>query len=95
MKVTGSGSDDVGVFTIDGIYSTETNRIGLKKTYELGTGDRSDNLGHQVKIQLTWNTQNRQFEGKWYVEQSKHHDDGEFVLKFYRVSIQSKLLSIF
>jgi hypothetical protein len=95
MKVTGSGSDDVGVFTIDGIYSTETNQIDLKKTYELGTGDRSENLRHPVTIQLTWNTENRQFEGKWYVEQSKHHDDDEFVLKFYRASIQSKLFSIF
>ncbi|CAF5025602.1 unnamed protein product, partial [Rotaria sp. Silwood1] len=64
MKVTGSGSDDVGVFTIDGIYSFDTNRIGLTKTYQLDTGDRSENLGHQVIIQLTWNAQNRHFNGK-------------------------------
>ncbi|CAF4746728.1 unnamed protein product, partial [Rotaria sp. Silwood1] len=28
MKVTESGLDDVGIFTIDGIHSFETNRIG-------------------------------------------------------------------
>ncbi len=53
MKITGSGSDDVGEFTIDGIYSTETSRIGLTKKYQAGTGNRSENLGHQVTIQLT------------------------------------------
>ncbi len=82
MKVTGSGSDDVGTFTIDGTYSTETSRIALTKTYQAGTGNRSENLGHQVTIQLTWNAQNNQFEGKWYVQTNKYHGEDKFELKF-------------
>ncbi|CAF3079326.1 unnamed protein product [Rotaria sp. Silwood2] len=84
MQVTGSGSDDVGVFTIDGIYSFETNRIGMTKTYQLGTGDRSENLGHQVTIQLAWNARNRQFEGKWYVKTCQYGGQDVFELKFDR-----------
>ncbi|CAF1532266.1 unnamed protein product, partial [Rotaria sordida] len=64
MKVAGSGTDDVGTFTIDGIYSSKTHRIGLTKTYQRGTGNPSENLGHRVIIQLTWNAQNNQFKGK-------------------------------
>ncbi len=95
MKVTASGSDDVGVFTIDGTYSTETNRIDLTKTYLLGTGDSSKNSGHQVTIQLIWNTQNDQFEGKWSVQTSIFYDDAVFELRFCRRSIASTLLLIF
>lgn len=81
MKVTGTGSDDVGTFTINGDYSTETRRIGLTKKYQAGTGNRSENLGHGVSIQLAWNTQNNQFEGKWYVQTSKYHGEDKFELK--------------
>ncbi|CAF3595305.1 unnamed protein product [Adineta steineri] len=81
MNVSGSGVDDIGSFTIDGTYSNETHRIGLTKQYQLGTGDPSQNLGHQVIIQLTWNEKNNQFEGKWYVQTKKYHGDGKFQLK--------------
>ncbi|CAF3443922.1 unnamed protein product, partial [Rotaria socialis] len=64
LRVTGSGSDDIGSFTIDGIYSIQTQRIGLTKTYAQGTGNLSENLGHDVIIQLKWNSKNSQFEGK-------------------------------
>ena len=82
MKVTGSGSDNIGAFTIDGSYSMTTHRIGLTKQYQAGTGNPKENLGHQVTIQLTWNDQNRQFEGKWYVQTSKYHGEDKFELKF-------------
>jgi hypothetical protein len=82
MKVTGSGSDDIGTFTIDGIYSTTTLRIGLTKTYQKGTGNLFQNLGHQVTIQLTWNEKNQQFKGKWYVKTSKYRGEDKFRLKF-------------
>jgi len=80
--VTGSGSDDIGKFTINGFYSTETSRVGLTKKYQIGTGNRLENLGHQVTIQLAWNAQNDQFEGKWYVQTSKYHGEDKFELKF-------------
>ncbi|CAF2372870.1 unnamed protein product [Rotaria sp. Silwood2] len=84
MIITGSGSDDVGSFTIHGTYSIETRRMGLKKTYEQGTGNGSENLGHQVIIQLTLNAQNDVFDGKWYVQTSKYHGEDKFELQFHR-----------
>lgn len=82
LKVTGSGKDDVGVFSIDGIYSLNTRRIGLTKTYQKGTGNSLENLGHTVTIQLEWNFQKYQFEGKWYVSTHKYRGSDEFTLKF-------------
>ncbi|CAF4305275.1 unnamed protein product [Adineta steineri] len=88
MKVTGSGSDDIGVFTIDGTYSTEINRIDLTKTYQLGTGNSLENFGHQVTIQLTWDKTNCQFEGTWIIETDRYCDNGRFELKFNTELIQ-------
>jgi hypothetical protein len=82
MKVTGSGSDDVGMFIVDGTYSVQSRRMGLTKTYQAGTGNPSENLAHQVTIQLGWNAQNNQFEGKWYVQTSKYRGEDKFELKF-------------
>ncbi len=50
--------DVVGVFAIEAMYSNETNRIGLTKIYQQGTGNQSENLGYQATIQLTWNVVN-------------------------------------
>ncbi|CAF1268622.1 unnamed protein product, partial [Adineta steineri] len=72
MKITGSGSDDVGLYSIDGLYSTQTRRIGLTKTYLSGSGNISQNLGHNVIIQLEWNRYNNQFEGKWLSLANEH-----------------------
>ncbi|CAF4303563.1 unnamed protein product, partial [Adineta steineri] len=82
MTVIGAGSDYVGYFTINGIYSLETSRLGLSKKYQLGTGNETENLGHTVTIQLTWNKIRNQFEGKWYVQTKKYHDEDVFQLKF-------------
>ncbi|CAF4594569.1 unnamed protein product [Rotaria sp. Silwood2] len=62
-KVTGQGTDDVGIFTIDGIFSSENFRLALTQIYEAETGDPTENLGHTSTIQLTWNSNNNQFEG--------------------------------
>ncbi|CAF0904105.1 unnamed protein product [Adineta ricciae] len=80
--ITGEGSDDVGKFTIRGVYSDQTGRLGLTKTYKKGTGNSSENLGHQVTIQLTWNQLNNRFEGTWYVQTSKYHGEDKFQLTF-------------
>ena len=79
-RVTGAGNDDVGRFSIDGTFSTETHRMGLTKTYQLGTGDPTENSGHKVTIQLTWNDSTNRFEGKWYVQTKKYRGGGEFQL---------------
>ena len=84
--VTGSGSDTVGVYSIVGIYSTQTRRIALTKTYQLGTGNPLENLGHDVIIQLEWNRASLQFEGRWYVRTTKYRGSGEFRLKYSQPS---------
>jgi hypothetical protein len=81
MKVKGTGSDDVGTFTITGIYSTKTQRLGLNKRYRSGTGNPTENLGHNVTIQLYWNPSTNQFEGKWYVQTAKYSGEDRFELK--------------
>jgi len=80
-KVTGSGSDDIGQYTIDGLYSIHTRRMGLTKTYQYGTGNPLENLGHSVIIQVEWNRNYNQFEGKWYVRTAKFYGSGKFTLK--------------
>lgn len=82
MKITGLGSDDVGKFTIEGIYSLKTRRIGLIKTYTKRTGNPRENLGHRVTIQLEWNPEKNVFEGKWYVQTRKYHGENKFELKY-------------
>lgn len=82
MAVTGTGTDDIGTYTIDGLYSHQSQRIGLTKTYQLGTGCSSENLGHSVIIQLLWNSNLCHFEGKWYVRTTKFYGEDKFELKF-------------
>ncbi len=87
LKVTGRGIDDVGTFSIDGIYSLNTRRIGFTKKYQKGKGNLSENIGHTVIIQLEWNLKKRQFDGKWYVRTKKYHGEDRFELKFDRPTI--------
>ena len=82
FKVTGSGSDNIGMFTVDGIYSVKTSRMGLTKTYQLSTGNRLENFGQQIIIQLTWNSDSHQFEGKWHVQTKNYRGVDRFELKF-------------
>jgi hypothetical protein len=78
FKVAGCGTDDVGTFSIDGIYSLTTHRIDLTKKYQEKTGNPSENLGHTVAIQLEWNFKERQFDGEWHVQTKKYHGKDKF-----------------
>jgi len=82
--IAGWGTDDVGKFTVKGVYSRQTGRIGLTKTYQAGTGNVLENLGHEVKIQLTKNSRSQKFEGKWYVKTSNYGGEDKFELSFDR-----------
>ncbi|CAF3547321.1 unnamed protein product [Rotaria sp. Silwood1] len=84
FTVNGHGSDEIGVYTVTGKYSTKTNEIELIKTYQSNTGDSNENLGHQVTIEVTWNPDERQFTGKWYVDTSMFSGEDAFELKFER-----------
>ncbi|CAF5091265.1 unnamed protein product, partial [Rotaria sp. Silwood1] len=70
-----------GIFTIDGVFSSQTHRMDLIKTYERDTGNSNENIGHQVTLQLTWNSDHNQFEGKWFVRTSNYRGEGIFELK--------------
>ncbi|CAF4719639.1 unnamed protein product [Rotaria sp. Silwood1] len=83
-EINGHGSDEIGVYTVTGKYSTKTNEIELIKTYQSNTGDSNENLGHQVTIEVTWNPDERQFTGKWYVDTSMFSGEDAFELKFER-----------
>ena len=48
---TGNGQDDVGQFTLDGVYKAA--KLALLKHYILGTGDAKENSGHTVTLRLT------------------------------------------
>lgn len=84
QRVTGSGFNDVGTYTNDGIYSTKINRMGLTKTYKKGTGDPKQNLGHDITIQVAWNFTQNQFEGKWFVQTNKYTGENKFELKLQK-----------
>ena len=84
--ITGSGSDNVGTYVIDGIFSSHSRRVGLTKKYQLGIGNPLENLGHTVTIQLEWNSSHRQFEGKWYVRTKSFRGEGAFELKSGKAS---------
>ena len=79
--VHGQGTDDVGDFTVEGIFSTKTHRMALTKKYSAGTGDTSENFGHSVTLQLVWNAANEQFEGKWFIQTAKYRGEDKFQLK--------------
>ena len=79
--VSGEGNDDVGTFTIDGVFSVKSHRMALTKKYQAGTGDSLQNFGHTVTIQVTWNGVNEQFEGKWFIQTARYRDEDKFELK--------------
>lgn len=82
LKVTGSGADHIGMFIIDGTYSIRTGRIGLTKIYQFPNRNQSENLEYQIIIQLIWNSETRQFEGKRYVRTKIYREENRFELKF-------------
>lgn len=80
-RVSGKGMDDVGSYDIEGIFSLGEHKMGLTKTYRNGTGDLSENSGHSVTIQTTWNENTNQFEGKWFVDTKHYRDDNKIEFK--------------
>ena len=86
-RVSGNGADKVGVYTIEGVYSEKTRRMGLDKKYILGTGDPKENLGHTVKIRLNshahfcdFNEEKSAFSGDWYVKTHKYEGCGDWFI---------------
>ena len=79
--VSGSGCDCVGSYNVNGKYSEVTRMMTIYKTYILGTGDPSENLGHSVRVQLEWIRERGQFEGKWCVNVPNYSGNGMWYIK--------------
>ena len=84
--VSGHGNDNVGNFTIDGFFSSRTLRLGLLMKYQLGTGDRRENMGHTATVQLKWNSAENRYDGKWYVRVPNYRGEGKFELELQETS---------
>lgn len=82
LKVIGHGTDNVGDYIVTGKYSAETNEIELKKTYRKNVSDPAANLGYTTTIEVTWNSQENKFLGKWYVDTAMYNGEGAFELYF-------------
>lgn len=82
LTITGSGTDQIGMFIIDGTYSIQTGRLGLTKIYQHPNRNRSEHLEHQNIIQLIWNNETYQFEGKQYIQTKIYREENRFELKF-------------
>eukprot|EP01084_Bolivina_argentea_P189873 326426_1 len=73
QEIIGSGTDNVGDYTMNGVYSINTLRIALRKKYIQGTGNSilrdgtSGNKGHFVEIRLQYDPEISQFVGQWYI----------------------------
>ncbi|CAF1631149.1 unnamed protein product [Adineta ricciae] len=81
-KIKGYGSDDIGTFNVNGIYSDNTNRIVLIKKYQTIQNNSQEISKYEVKAQLIWNNMTNQFEGTWNVKTAKYTDTGKFILQF-------------
>jgi hypothetical protein len=82
--VVGQGHDDVGAYTITGVFSIKNQCIGLTKKYHPGTGNRAENFAHSVTIQLTWNDVHQGFEGKWFIQTASYRGEDKFELKLVK-----------
>jgi hypothetical protein len=82
FTIDGSGSDDIGAFNLTGRYSTTTKEIELVKKYQHGTGDESENFGHNVTIEVNWDNDKQLFLGNWYVNTDSYRDEDQYELQF-------------
>ena len=53
-QITGSGTDQIGMYTLTGEHNHKNGRMSVDKKYTKGTGCKYQNLGHTVKLRLAW-----------------------------------------
>ncbi|CAF1173499.1 unnamed protein product [Adineta steineri] len=92
-RVDGEGTDDIGAFTIDGIFCRQTQKLALTKIYKQGTGNMAENFGHKVTIQLIWNSNQNVFEGKWFIHTTKYRGEDKFELKYHQTTENSSKMT--
>ncbi|CAF1275059.1 unnamed protein product [Adineta steineri] len=92
-RVDGEGTDDIGAFTIDGIFCRQTQKLALTKIYKQGTGNMAENFGHKVTIKLIWNSNLNVFEGKWFIHTKKYRGEAKFELKYHQTTENSSKMT--
>lgn len=84
--VRGRGTDNIGMFTVHGIYSPRTRRMGLDKHYQNRIGDANANARHTKTIQVQWNSATQSFEGKYYLKNGEHWEEQKYVIRATHVN---------
>ena len=77
--VTGNGSDDIGDYNVMGIYSDETQRMALHKTYH--KQNASVHTIYTVQIKVEFNKSVNMFIGDWYVRARNYQDHGSWIIQ--------------
>lgn len=79
VALRGSGDDSVGQYNILGLFNIATGRLVFSKTYRLGTGHPSENLGHSVEFKGTMQDRlEAGIRGTWFEATYKFQGDGGF-----------------
>ena len=68
--VYGKGVDHLGAFVVTGVYSPRTLRMAFDKHYQAD----SKHPGQIMTIQIAWQPNSQQFEGKYYLKVGQHQE---------------------
>ena len=74
-------NDKIGDYQMNGTFNPQNGRMVLNKKYIIGTGDKWENLGHNVRIRLQWNKDQKQFDGTFYVKTNRYEGTGLWSIK--------------
>lgn len=74
--VNGQGTDCIGFYHINGIYSSDTNRMALNKTY-LNDKDEEKAI---MRVRVKWNGKDK-FKGHWIMTSSHGSKQGKWMIK--------------
>ena len=87
--VSGYGTDNIDDYNINGIYSTETQRMSLNKKYVRGIRTISNpaiNQRYTITIQLEYQGdggKKKKFRGNWFIQSDSYKENGNYVIYEY------------
>ena len=83
--VNGEGIDCIGNYHINGIYSSDTNRMAIDKTYY---NDKNEEKAI-MRIRVKWNGKDT-FKGHWIMTTSDGSKQGKWMVKRCRNNVTNK-----
>lgn len=93
--VFGKGEDEMGRYSVKGVYSPTTRRMGLEKYYQTGPTESDRNSRPKVTIQVQWNGSASGFEGKYYLKHGKQHAEQKYIIRPRHSSNSSHIQPVF